>query len=232
MRISIAARMEWLRTRKRYDMASEAAAILEISPWTTKVQLYDEKISSEVIEKHGPQLEHGHRMEDPMRRIAMLELPYFRWEYHEFDILVSDRHPFMGATLDGELTVIDPMNPWGFPVGTKGIYEGKTGSWKVEKNLYAWNGADSYIPDYYYAQGLHQLECANAQFVIFQARLKRDPYRDIDNGLPDIRTFYRIIDRRIPAVQADIEYLIEKEEEFRNNHLIPHIRPQVVLKAI
>ena len=211
MRISIAARMEWLRTRKRYDMASEAAAILEISPWTTKVQLYDEKISSEVIEKHGPQLEHGHRMDD---------------------ILVSDRHPFMGATLDGELTVIDPMNPWGFPVGTKGIYEGKTGSWKVEKNLYAWNGADSYIPDYYYAQGLHQLECANAQFVIFQARLKRDPYRDIDNGLPDIRTFYRIIDRRIPAVQADIEYLIEKEEEFRNKHLIPRIRPQVVLKAI
>ena len=49
MRISIATKMEWLRTRKRYDMASEAAAILEISPWTTKVQLYDEKISSEVM---------------------------------------------------------------------------------------------------------------------------------------------------------------------------------------
>lgn len=232
MRISINTRMEWLRIRKKYDMASEAAAILDLSPWMSKVQLYDDKTAKEIIEKHGPQLEHGHNMEDPMRRIAKLELPYFHWEYHEFDILISDRHTFMGATLDGELTVIDPMNPWGFPVGTKGVYEGKTGSWKMDKNLYKWNGAESLIPDYYYAQGLHQLECSNAQFVIFQARLKRDPYRASDNGLPDIRTFYRIIDRRIPDVQSDIEYLIEKEMEFRNNHLIPHIRPQVVLNAI
>ena len=232
MRLTPASHTEWLRTRKKYNMASEAAVILDLSPWTTKVQLYDDKTSSDVVEKHGAQLDHGHRMEDPMRRIAILELPYFKWDYHEYDILVSDRHPWMGATLDGELTVIDPMNPWGFPVGTKGIYEGKTGSWKSEKNLCTWNGVDSDIPDYYYAQGLHQLECANAMFVIFQARLKRDAYRDSDNGLPEVRTFYRIIDRRIPEVQADIEYLIAQESEFREKHLIPRIRPQVILKAI
>ena len=232
MRIPLSNRLVWLATRKRYLMASEAAAILDLSPWLTRAQLYDDKQNPEVVEKHGAQLDHGHKMENPMREIAMLELPYFRLEYHEFDILVSDHNPWMGATLDGELTVIDGANPWGFPVGAKGVYEGKTGSWTQEKNLYVWEGVDSWIPDYYYAQGLHQLECSGYSFVLFHAREKRAPYRASDNGMPEIRTYYRMIDRRIPAVQSDIGYLIEKEKAFREEYLIPHTRPQVVLKAI
>ncbi len=215
-RLSFSERAAWLLERNRHLQASDAAAIDGSSPWKSAAELYDEKTGIFPAEDISgkPYVQYGINMEPVAREAFMLDVPYFSLEYHQYDILVSRNNPWMGATLDGELSVSNPMNPWNLPLGTKGIYEGKTGSWTKASHLYSWDGTETYIPAHYYVQGLHQLSVTGWDFVIFHARLKREPFRDEDMGFPEIRTFYRIIDRRSSAVQQDIALLEEEEERF------------------
>ncbi len=226
-RKSFLKREDWLAERNRHLQASDAASIDGSSPWKSAAELYDEKMgifpSEDISGK--PYVKYGIKMEPVAREAFMLDVPYFSLEYNQYDILESKKRSYMGATLDGELTVTSPMNPWGFPVGTKGVYEGKTGGWTKQSHLYSWDGTENYIPPYYYVQGLHQLSVTGWDFVIFGARLKRDPFRDEDQGFPEIRTFYRIIDRRSRAVQEDIRLLEDEEEAFWEKHILAHRRP-------
>ena len=220
-------RDDWLRERGRHLQASDAASIDGSSPWKSAAELYDEKTGMFPPEDISgkPYVQYGIRMEPVARDAFMLDVPYFSLRYHKYDILVSRTRPFMGATLDGELTVSSPMNPWGLPIGSKGIYEGKTGGWTKQAHLYSWDGTKNYIPPHYYVQGLHQLSVTGWDFVIFAARLKREPFRDEDQGFPEIRTFYRIVDRRSRAVQEDIRLLEEEEEAFWEKHILAKKRP-------
>ena len=217
----------WKVERRKHIQASESAAIDGTSPWTTSVEIFDEKTGAVPMKdiSDKPYVRYGKDMEPVARDAFMLDCPFFSLEYHQYDILVSNKRPWMGATLDGELVVTDPMNPWGFPVGTKGVYEGKTGSWRREAHLAGWDGSEYLIPPHYYSQGLHQLSVTGWDFVIFHARLKRDAWRDEDMGFPEIRTFYRIIDRRNAAVQADIRALEAEEEAFWFENIKAGVRP-------
>lgn len=226
-RIPLCSKNDWLFERNKHLQASDAAAIDGSSPWKSAAELYDEKMGMFPAEDISgkPYVQYGINMEPIAREAFMLDVPYFSLEYHQYDILVSKERPFMGATLDGELAVTAPFNPWNLPLGTKGIYEGKTGSWSKQSQLYPWDGTESYIPSHYYVQGLHQLSVTGWDFVIFAARLKRDPFRDDDQGFPEIRTFYRIVDRRSRTVQEDIRLLEEEEEAFWNEYILARRRP-------
>ena len=232
IRFHFETRGEWLKERSRHLQASDAAPLLGLSPWTTAAEVYDEKTgmvpAKDISDK--PYVQYGVRMEPIAREAFMLECPYFSLEYHPYDILSSKKHPWMGATLDGELTVVS-QNPWGLPIGTKGVYEGKTGGWTRAEHLYGWDGTASYIPQHYYPQGLHQLLVTGWDFVIFSARLKRDPYRDDDMGFPEIRQFYRILDRRAAAVQEDIALLEREEERFWTKNVLAGKRPSRRIRA-
>jgi len=214
-RIHCADRAEWLANRCSFIGASEAAQSLNLSPWGTAAELFDAKSGRAVAKdiSDRPAVRYGVEMEPLVREQAMVELPWLRWEYHQFDILVSREWPWMSATLDGEVTVEDGANPWGFPVGTRGVYEGKTGQFRREEDLAEWTGENS-IPMHYYAQTLHQLAVTGWQFVIVSARLRREGYRDSDYGFPEIRCLYRIVDRRSPSVREDIAKLVEGEGRF------------------
>ena len=226
-RIACGSREKWLSERNRHLQASDAASIDGSSPWKSAAELYDEKTGLFPAEDISgkPYVQYGIRMEPVAREAFMLDSPYFSLEYHQYDILVSKGRPYMGATLDGELTVMSPMNPWGLPIGSKGIYEGKTGGWTKQQHLYSWDGTETYIPPHYYVQGLHQLSVTGWDFVIFAARLKREPYREEDQGFPEIRTFYRIVDRRSKAVQEDIRLLEEEEKAFWEDCILARKRP-------
>ena len=227
IRLSFDSKEEWLKERNLHLQASDAASIDGSSPWKSAAELYDEKMGIFPAEDISgkPYVQYGIKMEPVAREAFMLDVPYFSLEYHQYDILVSRERPFMGATLDGELTVTAPFNPWELPVGSKGVYEGKTGGCTKQAHLYSWDGTETYIPPHYYVQGLHQLSVTGWDFVIFAARLKRDSFRDEDQGFPEIRTFYRIIDRRSRAVQEDIRLLEEEEETFWERYILAHKRP-------
>ena len=225
-RLHFESREEWLKERSNHLQASDAAPILGLSPWATAAEVYDEKTGmvppKDISDK--PYVQYGIRMEPVAREAFLIDCPYFSLEYHPYDILCSKKNPWMGATLDGELTVTK-QNPWNLPIGSKGIYEGKTGGWTRAEHLYGWDGTTTYIPQHYYPQGLHQLLCTGWDFVIFSARLKREPFKNEDMGFPEIRTFYRIIDGRNPAVRRDFTVIEDAETRFWTGCVLAGKRP-------
>lgn len=226
-RIECDGRESWLEARKNLRQASDAAVILGCSPWKTPARLYDEIMGSVKVEDIGdkPYVIYGKNMEPLIRAQMMLDLPYFELFYSEFGILVSKARPWQGCTLDGELTVVTHDNPWGFRKGVKGVLECKTGSFRRESDLDEWKEG---IPQHYYCQVIHQLSVTQYDFVIVVARVKRDGFKEEDQGFPEVRWFYRIVDRRNPQVIADINALNEEEASF-NMRLEQKRRPPVTL---
>ena len=208
-------RQTWLYGRNKPVRfgGSDAPSICDESPWRSAAELYDEKVGLKPVKdlSGNKNVEYGIKVEPLLRENFLLDNPFFSLEYCPYDILVSKERPYMTATLDGELTVIDEENPWGLPVGSRGVLECKTGSFRRESDLDEWLDG---VPQHYYIQCLHQLSVTGWDFVIVPARLHRDPYKDSDNGFPDIRCFYRMIDRRAARTKEDIGELEVIEKKF------------------
>lgn len=205
-------REEWLSARYSYLTATDAAVIMGDSPWKSDSELWDEKAlhkaQPDISDK--PYIQYGVKSEEHIRQLAMLDLPYFQLEYHPYDLLVSEELPFLACTLDGELTVSSSDNPWGLPEGSKGILECKTGSFRGKRDLEQWE----FLPEHYIWQGVHQMLVTGWDYVIFACRIRRDGFREEDQGFPEIRTMYRILDRRSQGIRYQIADLKEAEEGF------------------
>ena len=52
-------------------------------------------------------MKYGHDAEDSIRNLFMLDHPEYELFHDEFMILRSNKHPFLQASLDGELTEIE-----------------------------------------------------------------------------------------------------------------------------
>ncbi len=207
--------------------ATNASVICGDSPWQSACDLWDEKkgiaVPKDISDK--PYIQYGKKMEEQIRNAAVLDLPYFSIEYHAYDILTNKRRPWMSATLDAELTVI-AENPWNLRIGKKGTLECKTGSFRNSRDLEEWYSG---LPQNYYEQCLHQMNTTEWSFSIVAGRLKRDAFRDDDDGFPEIRNFYRIVDMRNDQTRADALALIGIEEDFVGS-LMENRRPPRVVK--
>ena len=223
-------REKWLASRNAVRTndfrlsGTEASVCCGDNPWTDICELYDIKmgLTTRPDISNRPQIRYGVDMEPIIRAAMMVDLPYFSLSYRGFDILKSIRYPWMTCTLDGELEIVTEDNPWGFPAGTRGILECKTGSFRKAEDLAPWEEG---IPVYYYEQMVHCLAVTGWDFAICAARLKRDAYRDEDQGFPEIRNFYRIVDMRSPWTQQDMRQLVDIESQFLNENLKKKVRP-------
>ena len=237
IRLEYRTREEWLEARRsmhegHYLMgASEAAKVVNRSPWGSSVDVYDEKVSGIVHDISGLEaVDYGIKAEDPIRQLAALDFKeWFRTSHHPYDILVSSQTPCMSATLDGELEVATGDNPWGFEEGAMGVLEVKTGN--AEHGSAGWfsNGGRT-IPDHYYLQGIQQLAVTGWAFVIFAYRLWREGYRDGEQELPQVSAGYRLLDRRMAGVEEDIAWLTRELARFEKEHLLAGVRPSQVFR--
>lgn len=238
IRICIDKREEWLRIRnqKFHDHyligASESAKVVNRSPFGSSVDVFDAKINGKSKDISGlPSVRYGIEAEDPMRKLAALDFAqWFTFSYAPYDILVSKKIPCMSTTLDGEITVKTDDNPWSFAKGTPGIFENKTGSMERGSGEGWFIDHEKTIPTDYYIQGLHEMAVKEASFVLFQYRLKREGYKDGEQELPQIRTGYRLLDRRAEGVEEDIAWLRSELTRFETEYLIPGIRPSQVFR--
>lgn len=156
-------RKEWLKARQKGIGGSDAASVLGISPWKTNVQLWEEKTGitepEDISEKEVVRF--GKESEAAIRRLFQLDFPEYQVSYDEFGMIANESDcPFIFATLDGELTDTSKR---------KGILEVKTTEIRRSSDWKKWNGQ---IPDYYYAQIVHQLLATGYDFAILKARIR------------------------------------------------------------
>ena len=215
MIIKINNREEWLKARQNQGIGgSEAGCILGKNKYKTNVDLWQEKTGR----KEQPDLSNnsavqfGKFAEPLLRELFKQDYPQYIVDYHEFDLYVNDKYPFIFATLDGEITTAD---------GKRGILEIKT---TTIQNKLQWDDWDNKIPDSYYVQILHQLAATGWDFAILKAYIRYY----VDGEVRVTIRHYRI---NREDVQADIDYLIEQESIFwrqvQNNEQPPLKLPTI-----
>ena len=213
-------RKSWLAARQQGLGGSDAGAAIGANKYKSNIDLWREKTGLIAPEGIGdkPAVKFGKQAEQYIRELFKLEHPEMTVDYHEFYMYLNDSHPFIYATLDGELTDED---------GRRGILEIKTATIQNPSQWDEWfDGKDPRIPDSYYAQILHQLAATGWEYVILVAYI-RVAYAT--EGSAKARIFERRVERA--DVEADINFLVKKEVEFwqavRNRTQPPRLLPEI-----
>ena len=188
---------EWLSGRMNGIGGSDASAVVGMNPYKSNIDLFEEKIGRRIPEDISNKLcvVYGKLAEAPIRELFRLDYPEYQVEHHDFRILQSIQHPFMQASLDGELTDQD---------GRRGILEIKTTNILQSMQREKWNDR---IPDNYYIQVLHYLLVTGYEFVVLRAHLNTDW-----GGEKRTAVKHYFIERE--EVQEDLDMLLEEEKKF------------------
>lgn len=203
-------REDWLAGRMQGIGASEAAAVVGMSPWMSKLELWRLKVGAEKAKdlSGSAAVSRGVRMEPALRGLYTAIHPGRTVDYYPYDILYQKDRPFIFATLDGEVT--DER-------GRKGILEIKTSSPNGKAGWAKWDGQ---IPSHYYCQLLHQMLATGYEFVDLMASLE-----NMDGDL-SIRTYH--FERA--EQEADMAWLLEKETDFYQNNVLNGVPPAAILR--
>jgi predicted phage-related endonuclease len=187
------------------------------------VQLFEEKTGRREPEDIGDKdcVKYGKEAEHYLRELFKLDFPQYLVTYDEFKMIHNAEHPFIFATLDGEIFTQTTKISDGVFVQNYGVLEIKTAT--IENWSQAREWTDGNIPQIYYIQCLHQLLATGYDFIILKAQLK------YGYGDKKIVTLHRTIERT--DVEADLRYLLQKEIEFwgyverdeRPNQILPEI---------
>lgn len=197
-------RKDWLFARKGHIGASDAAAVVGLSPWMTNVQLYDDKTSPfDVKEIKSAMIERGVRSEPHIRELYAIESGDAVQDGTGI-MLVSNEHRFMSCTLDGACIDKD---------GKPYILEIKSVNWTRK-----WSRGYS-IPNYYFIQLLHQMVVTGWDKAVLLARI-------IMPSGDEVITRKYIVNR--DDVKLLMTGLIEKESEFAKS-IENGIRPNLIV---
>ena len=155
---------DWLSGRMNGIGGSDASAVVGMNPYKSNINLFEEKTGRRIPEDISGKacVIYGKYAEGPIRELFKLDYPEYKVEHHEFRILRSIEHPFMQASLDGELTDQD---------GRKGILEIKTTNILQSMQKEKWRDR---VPDNYYIQVLHYLLVTGYEFIELCAHLRTD----------------------------------------------------------
>ena len=209
-------RQAWLEERKKGIGGSDASAIVGMNPYKPNIALWEEKTGRVIPEDIGdkPYVKYGVDAEFHLRELFKLDYQQYEVDYEEFKIHKNEQHPFIFATLDGELTDIE--------TGERGVLEIKTTNILQSMQKEKWNDK---IPDNYYIQILHQLLATGFDFAILKAHLRSDWGNEVR-----ISTKHYTIRRT--EVEQDLKFLFEKEIHFWNEYVLKDKRPNLILPNI
>lgn len=216
-------RQQWLEERKKGIGGSDAAAILGLSQYMDMATLWEIKTGRREQEdiSDKPNVYKGIQAEPLMIAMFALDYPQYQIESQPFDIIWSDKTPFLYATLDARLIELE--------TGKKGVYEGKRAEARNSTVFESWGKWDSkskeftkQIPYIYYVQCLHQLYVTGWDFVILRARI----YTQWNDTF--VERNYRM-DKTDENVVNDTPNIIGKEIEFWNKYVVADVRPPLDL---
>lgn len=200
----------WLRSRSGTIGASEAAAILGISPWMTAADVWERKLNKSCSshEETNEDISRGVLSESHIRELYAIETG---WPVADGTgiILRSNKHPFMSCTLDG--VVLEDNGPVILEI--KSVRGSQYSSWEGDR-----------IPDHYFCQLLHQLAVTEWNEARILARFARS--REYSGATERVYSVFR------DGVMDQIEKLIEAERRFWVDNVQMRVRPAVKLPAI
>lgn len=188
-------REEWLQARANRGVGgSEAAAIVNMSPYMTVRDLWNRKVLNKKATdlSDNEYVAKGVRVEPVLRELYRANNPHITIEYYPYDLLFQEDRPWLFATLDGEILR---------PDGTHGILEIKTATPNGKEGWKKWEGQ---IPNHYHCQVLHQLLATGFDFAVLYAGLYGQ------DGTMTIRE-YKVTKE---DVAEDMEWLLNEEASF------------------
>lgn len=205
--VQLDTRSDWLKARQGCISASDSSCILSLNPYKTLDEYVLELSNpSDKKEKKNSAMDYGTNVEDTLRELFKHHnKSKFDVQYQNNTIIYSKKYPMLSCSLDG-LLYEKPKKS----LNRKGIYEGKTSYVKLDE-VSEW---EANIPKNYYIQLLHQLlVCEDCEFAILNAELKY--YNKTQKEYYYVNKEYRI-ERK--DVEADIDYLLEQELNFIEEH--------------
>lgn len=208
---------EWIKARLSGIGASEAAAVVGMSPYKSNAELWEEKTGRRVAEdiSDKPYVKYGKEAEKHLRALFAMDFPQYQVDYDEFGMIRNNSDcPFAFATLDGNLTERK--------TGRKGVLEIKTTEIMRSSQWDEWNDR---IPQHYYIQVIHQLLATGYTFAWLKAQIK---YTD-KSGTKQAAIRHYYINR--PEVESDIKWLAEREKVFWDC-VVNDKRPALILPEI
>lgn len=131
----------WRAARRRYITATESAAILRCSPWSTPLAVWAAKRGIQAV-TDSPAMAWGRRLESVVADAAAEELGLAIQTPPR--LIASVRYPWLAASLDRWLT--DPTSP---PEPVEIKTSGETDGWGPT--------GSTQIPPHYYVQVQHQM---------------------------------------------------------------------------
>lgn len=192
---------KWREGRKHSIGASDAAAVMGISPWKTEAQLWDEKANGKTLDFHNADTVRGHRSENHILELYGIETGRKIFSGERI-MLMSNHNSFMSCTLDG-IDFTDEDNP--IIIEVKSV-KFSHGEWSDEK-----------IPDYYFTQLLHQLAVTGWSEAILLVRFTRN-----EGWESASERMYHV---KREDVQDQIDKLVRKEGKFWNEYVLNKKRP-------
>lgn len=193
----------WLQYRKTKITATDAAKIMNLSPFCTALQLWEEKLGLREPQALNDKMREGSLLEEKARNFLNKKM------HLNFKpaVLESTIHPFAMASLDG----ID------FDGSILEIKCGKA-SHELAKN--------HEISPYYLAQLQHQMFVSDTNYVAYFSyrsdedniiwTVKRDD-TFIERMIEAEKEFYRCLMEFTPPASTDRDYVIKQDAEFVSN---------------
>jgi putative phage-type endonuclease len=194
--ITAANRAEWLEARRAGLGGSDAAAVLEISPYASRLDVYAEKVGQAPPRVETEAMRIGLLMERPILSMyaRRMDESCDTAKFAEQVFVRSAAHPWMFATLDA-------LRFDGIVVEVKNV------GWRMA-DRWGEDGTDE-VPDYYLCQCFHQMAVAGAERVEVAALI----------GGADFRVYPIERDDRI------IARIVEREAEFWERHVLAKVPP-------
>lgn len=209
VRVHCKSREEWLDCRSSQGIgASEAAVVAGVSSFMTVNELWNIKTGKASLKDLSDNefVSKGVRMEPALRVLYKTIHPEYKISHHPYDMLYQKEHPFIFATLDGEISDGE----------RKGILEIKT---STPNGKAGWDNWNEQVPQGYYVQICHQLNATGFDFAVLFAALFG---REGDMVIREYR-FER------EDCLDDMKWLLEKAESFWQSVQTETIPPTTIL---
>ena len=196
---------EWYEMRKTHIGGSDAACILGYDKYRSRLDLWTEMTGKAVKErKVNALMEYGTKAEEPLAELFALDFPQLTVLSSKDCVFVNDTTEYQSEYQMASLDLLlkdKSTNEQGFcEIKTVNDIGGKLRKeWAMNK-----------IPQKYYCQILHYFAVNEEfKFAYIMAHIKSN-----DGAMPYAETIYRTVRRE--EVIGDIEYLMQKENEFMN----------------